>query len=149
MYQKALPLEFIQLLAPLTDGVFRLQNGIFLDWLELRILSPLSVSWAFPLLLILMLTALSSPLLMYAVVLYWFGADAVLFICFGGLFLLWARDPPAVPPSPPFCGFLEENKFLFSSSSSVSSSSISPLLPEVELEDVRHCTKHKKIRTIT
>ena len=102
----------------------------------------------FVLLVILMLTALSSPLLMYAVVVpYWFFGLQLLFTGFGGLrFLLGG---PLAPAPPPFRVLRETYMFVLlpSSSSSMSSGSASPLLPEVELEDVRHCnTKWWKMR---
>lgn len=137
---------FVELLAPLTAAVFRLLLGICFDWLETCMLFFLLISGAFPLLVILMLTALSSPLLIYAVVLYWFGPGGFLFKCFGGLFRLWSLDTPAAPPGPLLLTFREQYLFVVSSSSSPSSHSTSPLLPDVEFEEVRHYNKDWKIR---
>ena len=132
-----LPLTFAELLAPLLEAVFLLLLGIFFDWLWfccVVVFVFLLMSCAlFPLLVILILTALSSPLLIYAVVLYRVCPDeGFTFSCFDGLFRLWILDPP-----PLFLAF--RDLFVFSNSSSPSSNSTSPLLPEVEFEDVRHC----------
>ena len=139
-----IPLMFAELLAPLFWAVFLLLALCkFFDWFELccgAVLAFLLISWcAFPLLVILMLTALSSPLLIYAVVLYWFAPEddegGFTFRCFGGLFRRWGglEDPP-----PLFLTFLEVYLVVLSYSSSASSYSTSPLLPDVEFDEVRH-----------
>ena len=139
-----IPLMFAELLAPLFWAVFLLLALCkFFDWFELccgAVLAFLLISWcAFPLLVILMLTALSSPLLIYAVVLYWFAPEddegGLTFRCFGGLFRRWGglEDPP-----PLFLAFLEVYLVVLSYSSSASSYSTSPLLPDVEFDEVRH-----------